>query len=151
MLKDLTLALVLAWSSTVQEPAATLQGTWSASGSARSFRGTWSAEVQPRTPDSATGSWTLLDERNRVILAGTWSAEKRARTWAGSWSAQIVTRTPKGARAGRLITGTWTAQMDPGGGATFLEMLQRTLEKSVGATWRSGPHAGEWALSGSRK
>jgi hypothetical protein len=151
MATHLILALVLAWPTILQEPAAKLQGTWSASGLGRTFRGTWSGEVPPRTPDSAKGSWTLLDERNRVILEGTWSAQKRARTWAGSWSAQIVTRTPKGAQAGRLIAGTWTAQMDPAGGATFLEMLQRTLEKSVGGGWRSGPHSGEWELSGSRK
>jgi hypothetical protein len=151
MLKHLTVALLLVWSSVAQEPAATVQGTWSASGSARTFRGTWSAEVQPRTPDAAKGSWTLLDEKNRLILQGTWSAQKRDRTWAGNWSAQIVTRTPKGSTAGRLITGTWTARMEPSGGATFLEMLQRTLDGSVGGTWRSGGHGGEWTLSGSRK
>jgi hypothetical protein len=151
MLRYLTIALLLAHPHLFQEATVTLQGGWTASSGTRTFRGTWSAEVQSKTPDTAQGSWTLLDAGNRIIMKGTWAAQKSARGWSGTWSARVVTQTPKGSSAGNPISGSWRADMDPDRRGTLLEMLQRTMENSASGTWRSGPYSGKWALSGSRQ
>jgi len=124
-----------------------LRGTWTASsGSARAFRGTWSADVRQETPDAASGSWTLLDASNRIIVQGTWSAQKNARGWQGSWSATVASRPAGRSTSGPSISGSWKADMESEGAGTILEMLQLTVKRSVGGSWRSGRLGGQWAL-----
>jgi hypothetical protein len=151
MFKYLAIAVLLTCSVAAQRPAVSLRGTWTASsGSAQAFRGTWAAEIRPEAPNTARGSWTVLDAENRIVLQGTWSAQKNARTWQGSWSAVVATRAAGRSTSGRPISGMWQAETEVAGTGTLLEMLQRTIEKEVTGTWQSGRLGGRWVLKGSR-
>ena len=155
MLKNVLAVLLFTWpvaGQQPQQPAVQLQGSWTASsGSARAFRGTWNAEVRRETPDTARGSWTVLDAGNRIVLQGTWSARKDGRGWQGSWSAVVVSRAAGRSASGPPISGTWKADSETAATGTLLEMLQRAIDRSVGGTWRSGSLAGQWAIKGSPK
>ena len=156
MLKNVLAALMLtsaaAGRQLPQQPAVQLQGSWTASsGSAHAFRGTWSAEVRRETADTARGSWTVLDAGNSIVLQRTWSARKDARGWQGSWSAVVVSRAAGRSASGPPMSGTWKADTETAATGTLLEMLQRTIDRSVGGTWRSGSLGGQWALTGSPK
>ena len=147
ILRSLPLPLLLA-SSVLAQPAPVLQGSWSASAGRQGFRGTWSATVSPGTPNAGRGAWTLLNAANQVVLQGVWSARKSLRGWRGTWSAQIQTgRSPSGRPSfGPSFAGTWQADGTDAEGQTLAEILQHTLEKQIGGSWRSGPQAGSWAL-----
>jgi hypothetical protein len=143
------LAAALLGLVSLQPASSSLRGTWSASvGAARTLQGTWSAAVDNRTPNAATGSWTLMNGSNQVIAEGTWSAVKTPRTWSGSWSARIL---PSGRKGGGAIrSGSWRADTPASGGAsTFSELLQSTLEKEITGAWRSAGLQGRWWLKGS--
>ena len=141
----LTLMLPLA----AQQPASSLRGTWTASiGAKPAFQGTWSADVQTNTPNGATGSWTLIDQGRRIVAEGTWSAVKNAGSWSGSWSARILP--PGGRGGGQVRSGTWRADVQPGGPKTFADLLQSTIEKQFTGAWRSAGLQGRWWLNGSR-
>src|SRR5215470_6892525 len=126
-----------------QELRPVLRGVWSAMAGASGFRGRWWAEID--APDAASGSWTLLDDSNRIILEGTWSA-RRANTpanltvphWQGTWTAR--------AGAGRTLSGTWQADLAGFTGKTLEDMLKRTVEQQVSGSWRSGRAPGNWWL-----
>lgn len=125
-----------------QESPAVYQGTWTASvGSGQFLRGAWAGQVSSRNPNTASGSWTLLNDAGEVVLQGTWSAQKNGRGWAGTWAARIAN--------GRSFTGTWAADLDAFQGKTFADMLKRTTEKQVAGSWRSGRYQGYWWLNGS--
>jgi hypothetical protein len=130
-----------------QESRPVLRGVWSATAGASAFRGRWSAEID--APDAASGSWTLLDDSNRIILEGTWSA-RRVNAPAkltvphlqGTWTAR--------AGAGRALSGTWQADLAGFSGKTFEDMLKRTVEQQVSGSWHSGRTLGDWWLQGSK-
>lgn len=133
------LAALLALSSggLGQQPASVLQGAFTAWAGPGVFRGKWSAQIAERTPNAASGSWILLNERNDVVLQGTWSARKSAAGWEGTWHARV--------RRGRAYSGTWAAS-EPGPGKTFAEMLQSATRGSATGTWRSQGYGGNWRL-----
>ena len=68
-----------------------LRGVWGATaGASATFRGRWWAEIE--APEAASGSWTLLDDSNRIALEGTWSARRvnapaklTVPHWQGTW------------------------------------------------------------------
>src|SRR6266480_3292677 len=58
-----------------QESRPVLRGVWGATaGASGTFRGRWWAEIE--ASEGASGSWTLLDDSNRIVLEGTWSARR---------------------------------------------------------------------------
>ncbi|PYX16674.1 MAG: hypothetical protein DMG87_17045 [Acidobacteria bacterium] len=58
-----------------QESRPVLRGVWGATaGTSGTFRGRWWAEIE--ASEAASGSWTLLDDSNRIVLEGTWSARR---------------------------------------------------------------------------
>jgi hypothetical protein len=134
-----------------QQPGSgSLRGTWTASvGPTPAFHGTWTADLQAQTPNTATGSWTLLDASNRVVAQGTWSALKSPRTWSGTWSARVMTG--GGGDKGRLMSGSWRADIPSGAsaGSTFSDMLRSTLQKQLTGAWHSGGRQGRWWLTAS--
>ncbi len=140
------LAVLLASCAVAQERSANLhqhdwRGTWMATaGTAHSFRGRWWASLLPNTHNAASGSWTLLSDTNQILLEGTWWARKSSLGWQGTWSAR--------ARAGKAFSGTWTSDMTDVTDKTFEEMLNRTMEKQVSGSWRSGRMQGNWWLQG---
>ena len=145
-----TLALILsAMVSAPQAPApSALRGSWSASvGSGRVLHGVWSSEPVSR-PNSARGAWALLGDTNQIVMEGTWSAEKSPSGWQGSWSARASKRGPSSGRSApaKAMSGTWQAAIDNPGIATLAEMLQRTIEKQIGGSWRSGQLSGSWSI-----
>jgi len=146
------LALLLMTSATAQSRAAVQRGTWTASVGARQvLQGTWTAELQPNAPNTATGSWALISAANQIVVEGTWSAVKASRSWSGTWSARILppqqSQVPSG--AGRVMSGSWRADLDAASPQTLGEMLQRTLQSEVAGAWRSGALQGRWSLKGS--
>src|SRR5215471_18200887 len=111
-----------------------LRGSWRATAGARVFQGTWTADVDPKTPNLAQGSWALI-EANRVVLQGTWAAEKERTGWRGAWSALVAS----GRAGAQPITGTWQASVKDSTLKTFADMLQRTAQAQIDGTWRRGP------------
>ena len=83
------MAFGAAFDAAVRQPELELRGSWRATAGTRVLQGTWTAAIDPKTPNVAQGTWTLI-EANRVRLQGTWAAErgssrKSARGWiAGS-------------------------------------------------------------------
>jgi len=132
----LATALTVVSQSTLQ-----LRGSWRATAGTRIFQGTWTADVNPKTPNLAQGSWTLIDG-NRVLLRGTWAAEKERAGWRGAWSA-LVASAPPGAPP---MTGTWQANVKDSAGDTLSDMLERVAQAQIDGTWRSGRMAGSWSL-----
>jgi hypothetical protein len=151
MLKSLPAILMLTLCAFAQEPPPAIRGTWTATaGPNQVFRGNWSAAFLSSTSNAAQGSWVLLNNANQVVLEGTWSAEKSARGWQGRWSARIATgrASPRGSSAGRLVSGTWQAEMKDPKTKSLAELLQRTLQDQITGSWRSGGLEGHWWLKG---
>jgi hypothetical protein len=142
------LALILSVIATpAQSPATTIRGTWAATaGPNQVLQGTWTADLTPTDPNSAQGSWTLLNKSNRIEAQGTWAAVKTARVWSGTWSARVAT---PGGGSGRVLSGNWrtTAGADV---PSFRELLPKTLREQVSGTWTSGRLSGSWSLRASQ-
>jgi hypothetical protein len=150
-LRALLVSLVLVAAAEGQEGTPSLRGTWTATvGTRQAFHGAWSARLETAKPDSASGTWALLNDANQIVLEGTWSAIRTARTWSGSWSARIL---PPGARAqaaaGRVMSGTWRADIGGSESKTLGGMLQSALQAAIIGTWRSAGLQGSWSLRGS--
>src|SRR5262245_46806460 len=94
-----------------------LRGSWRATAGTRIFQGTWTADVNPKTPNLAQGSWTVIDG-NRVLLRGTWAAEKERAGWCGAWSALMASARP----GAPPMTGTWQANLKDSAGDTLSDM-----------------------------
>ena len=132
----LAVGLLLASCAVAQQTRSTLQGSWIATaGPSRFLRGHWVARV-PDDKNAATGSWTLVNERNQVVLEGTWSARKSTSGWRGTWSARI--------HMNRTVSGTWDSAIADFNGKTFEDMLKRTAERQIGGSWQSGRAQGNW-------
>ncbi|MGD0125815.1 MAG: hypothetical protein ABSF46_10670 [Terriglobia bacterium] len=143
-----SLALILPLGLTVfasaQEAPIELRGSWTATvGVNRTFAGTWTAQVSPEKPNSAEGSWELINETGQTVLEGTWAANKTRFGWQGAWAARTLT--------GQSLSGTWTADITGSNGKSFRQMLEWTLEKDILGAWRSGRYQGRWRLKGSRR
>ncbi len=137
-LSILAAALIVCSPALSQQAPTILQGGFTASVGPAAYRGKWSASVSTRTPNTAAGSWILLNDRNDIILQGTWSAQKSSAGWKGTWHARVL--------HGRAYSGTWTAT-DPGpGNKTFAAMLQAAIRGAVAGTWASGGYGGDWRL-----
>ena len=135
-----------AFSAAAPQEELELRGSWRATAGARVLQGTWTATVNPKTPNVAQGSWSLV-EGNRVLLHGTWAAEKVRAGWRGTWSARVA---PERAGSQRM-TGTWQADVKDTSLKTLADMLQRTAQAQVDGTWRQGARAGTWSIVGSPK
>lgn len=135
-----SISTLLAGGSSFARPrqaAPVFQGSWTATvGAGQVFRGMWSA--QARTANFTSGSWTLLNEAGDVTLQGTWSATKIRGAWQGSWSARPA--------SGGSYSGSWAADLAEAAGKTLQDMLQKTAQKQVAGSWRSGRHQGNWWL-----
>lgn len=150
-LRGLLVPVLLLASLAIAEAAASIQGTFTATGgSGRVFRGTWSADIASAS-DTVRGSWALLDTAGHVLLEGTWSMTRSGRGWQGAWSARVLTREPSSGRwrPGRQYSGTWQATTEDLKGTTLSEMFRQTLERQISGSWRSGPQKGNWWLNGS--
>ena len=122
-----------------QQPSPVLQGAFSASAGPATYRGKWSASFSSRTPNTAAGSWILLNERNDIVLQGTWSARKTGATWKGTWRARVL--------RGRAYSGSW-ASSDPGPASkTFVDMLRAATKGGAAGTWAAGSYGGAWRLA----
>src|SRR5436305_15246292 len=138
--------LLICW-ALAQESRPVLRGVWGATaGASATFRGRWWAEIE--APEAASGSWTLLDDSNRIALEGTWSARRvnapaklTVPARQGTWTAR--------AGAGRTLPGTGQADLAGFTGKTFEDMLRRRVERQVSGSWRSGRAQGNWRLQGS--
>ncbi len=126
-----------------QEAYVAFKGAWTATaGPSQVFRGTWTAQILPDRPNLAEGSWTLVSETGQILLEGTWSAQKARTGWQGTWAART--------RRGGSFSGTWKADITDLDAKTFTQMLERTAEKEIAGSWRSGRYQGNWWLKGSR-
>src|SRR6266851_487462 len=113
------LAVLLASCAVAQERSANLhQHDW---------RGTWMATAGPA--HSFRGRWWAS------LLPNTHNAA------SGSWTLLSDTNQI-------LLDGTWTSDMTDVTDKTFEEMLNRTMEKQVSGSWRSGRMQGNWWLQG---
>lgn len=143
--KFLNIFWTLLWVCCVfaQETPGELRGTWTATaGPSQVFSGGWSAEISPRIPYAAKGSWTLFNDSGEVTLSGTWSAKKTPAGWEGTWSARST--------LGGSFSGTWEADISGTGDKTFADMLRHTLETEIAGSWRSGRYRGDWWLKGQK-
>jgi hypothetical protein len=122
-----------------QQPSPVLQGTFSASAGPATYRGKWSANVSSRTPNTAAGSWILLNDSNDIVLQGTWSAQKVGARWKGTWRARVL--------RGRAYSGTWSAS-EPGlDSKTFADLLEAATRGGAAGTWATGGFGGNWRLT----
>jgi hypothetical protein len=137
----LLLTLSLAAADVAAQSTLQLRGSWRATAGARIFQGTWDATLDPKTPNLAQGSWTVI-EGNRILLQGTWAAERQRTVWRGSWSA-LMASVPAGSPP---ITGTWQANVKDSSIDTLTQMLQRTAQAQIDGTWRRGAMSGSWSL-----
>jgi hypothetical protein len=131
-----------------QPPAQPLRGSWTATaGPNQVFHGTWSARPVEGSPNSASGSWSLVNGSNQIVVSGTWSATKTARLWSGTWRARTVA-----ARGipGREFSGTWRTEIKTSDARTLGELLQQTMQHEVSGAWQSGGMSGTWSLSALR-
>ena len=138
------LAFGVANDAAVRQPELELRGSWRATAGARVLQGTWTASIDPKTPNVAQGTWTLI-EGNRVRLQGTWAAEKLRAGWRGTWSARVAS----GRVGSPAMTGTWQADIKESSLKTLVEMLQRTAQAQVDGTWGRGRMSGTWSVVGS--
>jgi hypothetical protein len=121
----------------------TVRGSWAATiGSRPALQGTWSAELRTSSPETAQGTWTLIDASGNVVANGTWSASRAPDSWSGTWSARASS-------GGRTRSGTWRADVKQKP-STFADLLRSTLESQLSGSWRSGGLQGRWALTASR-
>ena len=139
-LKISILAAVLVVCSTAwsQKPSPTVEGSFIVSAGPGYFRGKWSASFSERTPNTAAGSWILLNERNDIVLQGTWSARKNGAAWRGTWRARVL--------RGRAYSGIWTATEPGPDSKTFSEMLAGVAKNRPSGTWSSAGYGGNWRL-----
>ena len=120
-----------------------VRGSWAATaGPNQTFQGTWTVQPSGTDPNTAQGSFTLLNQ-SRVAAQGTWSAVKTATSWSGSWQARAVGNS-------RLLSGTWRTELAASDKRSLSDLLQRTLEEQVSGTWSSGRLRGAWSLRGYR-
>lgn len=138
------MAFGAAFDAAVRQPELELRGSWRATAGSRVLQGTWTAAIDPKTPNVAQGTWTLI-EANRVRLQGTWAAEKLRAGWRGTWSAPVAS----GRVGSPPMTGTWQADIKDASLKTLVDMLQRTAQAQVDGTWRRGRMTGTWSLAGS--
>ena len=138
------MAFAAAFDAAVRQPELELRGSWRATAGTRVLQGTWTASIDPKTPNVAQGTWTLI-EANRVRLQGTWAAEKLRAGWRGTWSARVAS----GRVGSPPMTGTWQADIKDASLKTLVDMLQRTAQAQVDGTWRRGQMTGTWSLVGS--
>jgi hypothetical protein len=137
----LSSALVVAQKAE-KSPQRKWSGTWVASAPPASmFRGEWKATLlSGNTHDAARGSWTLLNQANRVVMEGTWSAKKAANAWQGTWSARV--------KGGAALSGTWTANAPDVSAKTFEDLLSLAIQQQVSGFWQMGRTQGSWWLRG---
>jgi len=116
----------------------TWQGSWSATAGNTTFGGTWDAAVSD-DPDTASGSWTLMDQSGATLADGTWAARKDQNVWRGAWQAR--------SRSGRVYSGTWRAQPGLPVSARFADLFEFALSKMASGTWRMGTaYSGGWSI-----
>jgi hypothetical protein len=143
-LQPLAVLLLLTVATAAQQLPPALGGTWTATaGPKQVLHGTWSARPVANAPNTANGSWSLVNASNRIVLSGTWAATKTPRSWAGTWSARIVTAR---GTSGRVYSGTWRTEIKASEAGTLGEMLQRTLQQEITGAWKSGAMSGSWSL-----
>ena len=135
----LVVTLALCFPAGGQQAPTTLQGGFNASAGPVVYRGKWSAAFSPRAPNTAAGSWILLNERNDIVLQGTWSAHKSGAGWTGTWRARV--------ERGRAYAGTWTASEPGPGSKTFVDMLRAAIKGAAAGTWATGGYGGNWRLT----
>lgn len=121
----------------------TFGGTWTATvGQDRVLRGRWIGQMVPGEPDSAHGSWILVNKSGKTVTKGTWSARKVGREWRGTWSATD--------QAQRPAKGTWTAEIKINPQSPLDSMLELSVKEEVSGTWMSGRLSGFWWIEGER-
>jgi hypothetical protein len=122
-----------------QQPSPILQGAFTASAGPAAFHGKWTARIPSRAPNTAAGSWILLNENNDIVLQGTWSAQKSGVGWKGMWNAHVL--------RGRAYSGSWTASESGASSKTFADMLQAAVKSGAAGTWATGGYGGDWKLA----
>ena len=127
MLLVVMMAFGAAFDAAVRQPELELRGSWRATAGSRVLQGTWTAAIDPKTPNGAHGTWTLI-EANRVRVQGTWAAEKLPAGWRGTWSA----RAASGRVGSPPMTGTWQADIKDANLKTLVDMLRMVLRKDAG-------------------
>jgi hypothetical protein len=143
-LQHVAVLLLLTVATLAQQSPPPLRGTWTATaGPKQVLHGTWSAQPVANAPNTANGSWSLVNASNQIVLSGTWAATKTPRSWAGTWSARVVTG--RGS-SGRVYSGTWRTEIKASETGTLGEMLQQTLQQEITGAWKSGAMSGSWSL-----
>lgn len=132
-------ALLLCAVALGQQASPVLQGAFNASAGPATYRGKWSASFSSRAPNTAAGSWILLNDNNDIVLQGTWSARKVGTGWKGTWRARVL--------RGRAYSGSWTASEPGPSSKTFTDMLQTAIKSGAAGTWATGGYGGTWKLA----
>jgi len=139
-----TVVAILFAASAWGQSTSTIRGGWSATvGPNQILQGTWTADLAPANPNSAQGSWTLLNQSNQIAARGTWSAAKTEKVWSGSWQARVVTAA---GATGRLFSGSWRTEISDVDVRSLIELLEKTLREQVSGSWTSGRLGGAWSL-----
>ena len=131
-------ALMLCVVALGQQPSPILQGAFTASAGPATFHGKWTARISSRAPNTAAGSWILLNEHNDIVLQGTWRALKSSAGWKGTWNARVL--------RGRAYSGSWSASEPGPGSKTFADMLQAAVKSGAAGMWATGGYGGNWRL-----
>jgi len=102
------------------------------------------------TPNAARGCWAILNDAKPNRAGGHVARIEIGCEPARIWSARILAGPSSAGRSSfaKPFSGTWQAENDSTV-KTFADRLQRTLEKRMADSWRSGGLAGNWWLKGS--
>lgn len=125
---------------TAGDALAAAPNTWIArTRTGRTFTGTWTVAADPTSDVAARGTWTLVDERGRVLARGGWSATKSPAGWTGAWRAAVLI-------SEREYSGTWSADVALKKGGRFAELFERAAQSVVSGGWRYGRETGAWSI-----
>lgn len=130
-------ALLLCLAAVVPAQSPRWRGSFAATAQGTTLTGTWTAQLG-KTPNTALGSWTLLNAVGQPIAAGAWSAAKAADRWEGGWRARVA--------GGREFSGAWTAHLTPGAAAPMTRLFEAAVKSMASGNWQMGRARGAWSI-----
>ncbi|SRR5579884_1647984 len=133
----LLVVLLLCLSRPASPQSRSWSGTWTATGAGRTLSGTWTARAGG-SPDSGSGTWTVLDDSGKQLAAGAWSARKREKGWEGVFQAR--------AGNGQPFEGTWSARSPLEASAALTDLLELALNNAITGAWQAGRKSGGWSI-----
>lgn len=111
---------------------------WASINNGRALGGTWTGTVNVST-STASGSWAVVNNANRIVLQGTWSALKYGQEWRGSWRASVTGQS-------REYFGIWDSGLQLNADLPFADLFGQAVNETIKGTWQSAGRSGNWSI-----